>query len=359
MKGIIYKYTSPSNKVYIGQTTRPEGRQREFYSNHPYGGNRIDNARSKYGASNFKYEILYTIESDDEKFIKATLDEKEKYYIKEYNSSNTNYGYNMCIGGGGTNGNTLSEEARRKVSINTRRWLAEKGHPLKGVGHRPESIEKMRKNTIKKFGKDNPNYGWKPPRELIERLAEKARQRKGEKNHFFGKSHTQEVKDFLQKKFGRPVIQIDAKTFKELKTFPSAQEAARQVTGKTNTVAEICKVCNRYKRKNGIQSVTAYGYRWRWADEEPFVAEARIPPPPSFKGQHLTQEMKNNISRINSKPVCQINPNTGEIVAIHKSCQAAANALEHPRSNSDIGKMCNGKINRSTVLGYKWEWANP
>ena len=30
MKGIIYKYTSPSGKVYIGQTTNEKKRKRVF-----------------------------------------------------------------------------------------------------------------------------------------------------------------------------------------------------------------------------------------------------------------------------------------------------------------------------------------
>lgn len=89
-----------------------------------------------------------------------------------------------------------------------------------------------------------------------------------------------------------------------------------------------------------------------------FIEEARILPPPSFKGQHLTQKMKDNISKINSKAVCQLDPITLEVIAMHKSCQAAANALGHPRSNSDIGKMCNGKTTKDKVLGYKWKWLN-
>jgi hypothetical protein len=189
-------------------------------------------------------------------------------------------------------------------------------------------------------------------------FSESAKQKTGEKNPFFGKTHSQEFIQKQQERFSRPVVQLDAKTLEEIRTFPSATQAAIEILGNRKRVVEICKVCNRYVRPNGIQSVTAGGYRWRWADEEYVHVEAKIPPPPSFKGQHLTQEMKDNISRINSKAVCQLDPNTLEVIAIHKSCQAAANALGHPRSNSDIGKMCNGKTTKEKVLGYKWKWLN-
>ena len=60
MKGIIYKYTSPSNKVYIGQTTNEKKRKRVFLNenNEDYAGLKINNARKKYGPKSFKYEVL-------------------------------------------------------------------------------------------------------------------------------------------------------------------------------------------------------------------------------------------------------------------------------------------------------------
>lgn len=357
---MVYKYTSPSGKVYIGQTCRENGRRRDFLrENGLYSsGHFIDDARKKYGPKNFVYEVLFSIESDDPEEVNKLLNYWEIFYIKKYNSHNRDYGYNMNDGGAGNTGIAVSEETRRKLGELSRKRIRENGNPMKGKKHSDESIAKMKANTKKKFGKENPNYGWRPPKELIDRLAEMARQKTGEKNHFYGKTHTQEVKDFLQDKFGRLVIQLDAKTFEEIKTFPSANEAAKQVFGNHKRATEICKVCNRYVRPNGVQSVTAGGYRWRWADDAPFVVEARIPPPPSFKGQHLTQKMKDNISKINSKAVCQLDPITLEVIAVHKSCQAAANALGHPRSNGDIGKMCNGKTTKDKVLGYKWKWLN-
>lgn len=48
MEGIIYKYVSPSGKVYIGQTIEEKKRRRIFNNlNQSYGGVKIDNARKK------------------------------------------------------------------------------------------------------------------------------------------------------------------------------------------------------------------------------------------------------------------------------------------------------------------------
>lgn len=359
MRGVVYKYTSPSGKVYIGQTCRERGRRKEFRSptRHYSSGHFIDDARKKYGPKNFLYEVLFEIESDDGKEINDALNYWETYYIAHFKSNDKRYGYNMNEGGAGNTGLEVSEETRAKQSAKSKARLAIH-HPMKGKKHSPKSIALMKENTKKKFGKDNPNYGWKPTEEQRKQFSERAKLNTGEKNAFYGKSHSQEVKDMLRDKFSRPVVQLDANTLEEINTFPSASAAAIELTNIKKRCSEICKVCNRYVRPNGVQSVTAFGYRWRWADKEYVHVEAKIPPPPSFKGQHLTQEMKDNISRINSKSVCQLEPNTLEVIAIHKSCQAAANALGHPRSNSDIGKMCNGKTTKGKVLGYKWKWLN-
>lgn len=59
MIGIIYKYTSPSGKVYIGQTIDEKKRRKEFRNlNIKYAGRKINHARKKYGPENFEYEVL-------------------------------------------------------------------------------------------------------------------------------------------------------------------------------------------------------------------------------------------------------------------------------------------------------------
>ena len=136
--GIIYKHTNKINgKSYIGQTVQTmeirlkqhlkEKRNFAFIS-----------AIKKYGVENFTSEV---IESNVE-----NLDEREKYWIKYYDTYNN--GYNMTEGGDG-----FTSEQKKK-------WIAE---------NYDKHIENMRKNGL--FDT------------------------KGKNNPFFGKHHTEETKN--------------------------------------------------------------------------------------------------------------------------------------------------------------------
>ncbi len=83
----IYKYTFSNGKVYIGQTYKKSGR----YGNpKKYSGTLVGNAMKRY--PDFEKEII-------EYCSKETVDEREKYYISYYDSTNRNKGYNRDTGG--------------------------------------------------------------------------------------------------------------------------------------------------------------------------------------------------------------------------------------------------------------------
>lgn len=112
MVGIIYCYTSPSGKKYIGQTINEQHRRNIFlnikqkYSS----GGKIDIARKKYGPENFKYEILQTVKARNKEDLLELLNKLEIYYIQLYNTFQN--GYNSCIGGD-NHGRVFSEDERR------------------------------------------------------------------------------------------------------------------------------------------------------------------------------------------------------------------------------------------------------
>ena len=67
MTGIIYCYTSPVGKKYVGQTRDEKYRKwcwNKINRNYCHGG-KVDRARKKYGPENFSYEILHKIECDN------------------------------------------------------------------------------------------------------------------------------------------------------------------------------------------------------------------------------------------------------------------------------------------------------
>lgn len=114
MIGIIYKYTSPSNKCYIGQTYNEKERRQKFNNiKNAYGGIKIDNARRKYGPENFTYEILYTIETDDKELLMDELNAMEEYYIEKFDSIDS--GYNILRGGSSYHDFVYTKEIKEKI----------------------------------------------------------------------------------------------------------------------------------------------------------------------------------------------------------------------------------------------------
>lgn len=90
---LVYKHTSPSNKIYIG-ITKFDPKYRWLNNGRGYKNQTIFfNAIIKYGWINFKHEILYKNLSKQE-----ALD-KEEELIKFYKSFDRNYGYNVSIKG--------------------------------------------------------------------------------------------------------------------------------------------------------------------------------------------------------------------------------------------------------------------
>lgn len=82
MKGIIYKYTSPSGKCYIGQTINEDRRKLQhkraaLNENHKEYDKPFYRALRKYGWDSFEYEVLNTISADMEKDLTDKLDALE------------------------------------------------------------------------------------------------------------------------------------------------------------------------------------------------------------------------------------------------------------------------------------------
>ena len=108
----VYKITNKiTGKIYIGITNQGSGAR---YRHHWYESrigepSPIHRSMAKYGEDNFTLDIIDFAETYEE------LKEKEKFWIKKFNSTDRNIGYNLTEGGDGTFGRTHSEETKEKI----------------------------------------------------------------------------------------------------------------------------------------------------------------------------------------------------------------------------------------------------
>lgn len=139
MKGIIYMYTSPNGKKYVGQTWDEQKRK----SDHKIIAKKsvFHSAIKKYGFNKFKYEILHSnIRTQKE------LDRLEILEIQKNNSIAPN-GYNIALGG---YGGKLCESAKQKIK---ERWEDESFREktiscMKKAANKPERIKQLTANAV-------------------------------------------------------------------------------------------------------------------------------------------------------------------------------------------------------------------
>ena len=179
--GVIYLLRSPSGKYYIGQTIQHvEKRWKDYRRLNCKSQSKLFNALRKYGSNNFVFKVIDFCENKEE------MDDKEKFYIKNYDSIKN--GYNHQIGGRGQyqssnktknqrgegkvfywTGKHHSDETKRKLSLqrigrrtkpHTEEWkkvLSEKmmgnsyGKFLRGIKISKELVEKRRNNIAREW----------------------------------------------------------------------------------------------------------------------------------------------------------------------------------------------------------------
>ena len=102
----VYCHTNKINgKRYIGITQNKPNRRWQNGYGYKDRNSHFYNAIKKYGWENFEHIIL------EENLTRKEASEKEKYYIRLYNTNNENYGYNITSGGDNNfTRNKLTEE---------------------------------------------------------------------------------------------------------------------------------------------------------------------------------------------------------------------------------------------------------
>jgi len=145
----IYKITSPSKKIYIGQSIDIEKRFSSYLKLANRNKSQVKLHRSflKYGVENHKFEIIYECEISE-------LNEKERYYQEFFNCLNN--GLNCRLTTVLDKSGSFSDESKLKMSISGKSKIFTKEHkenisksntrPMLGKKHSKETIELMSAN---------------------------------------------------------------------------------------------------------------------------------------------------------------------------------------------------------------------
>ena len=122
MYGYIYKTTNLVNgKIYIGQHAKAEW-DKDYIGS----GKILTYAIKKYGEENFSCQLLEECDS------REALNQREKFWIEHFHSTDPCVGYNIALGGnGGDIINQLPDERRKEfldklsTSMGTRVWITD------------------------------------------------------------------------------------------------------------------------------------------------------------------------------------------------------------------------------------------
>lgn len=194
----IYKITSPTGRIYIGQTIDWSRRQNHYkYFRGNTKSMAVVRSINKHGWDNHEKEVLHECLPEE-------LNDLEIYYIELYQTFNSKYGMNLRTGG---NGNFIvSDETRKKLSISHLGQVAwSKGLTTKDDPRLIRS-EEFKKNVSERMMGKQIFLGGTQTEETRKKISNTMKGRefteehknnlseskKGEKNGMFGKKHPPE-----------------------------------------------------------------------------------------------------------------------------------------------------------------------
>lgn len=154
----IYKITSPSGKIYIGQSIDILKRKKNYSNKTCRGQVRLYRSIQKYGYKNHKFEVIEECDMDQ-------LNEREILW-QEFYKSTSNKGLNCLLVKTSTKKAVFSKETRLKMSESRKGKKFSEEHKIKismsqkGRVFSKETIDKMRKSRV----------GFKHSKESVEKI---------------------------------------------------------------------------------------------------------------------------------------------------------------------------------------------
>lgn len=242
----IYKITSPSNKIYIGQTRNWQERLKDYIPNQCKPQIFIYNSLVKHGVNLHKFEIIHYLPED---ISQEDLNNYEIIYWEQYK----NLGFIMLnIREPGTQGK-LSDETKIKISVAKKgRKLTEEHRKKCGSGRRGKKMDEEFCKNLSKIhkGKVSKYKGIPLSEETKKKLSESM---KGKK------MHTDESKRKIIESRKKNGFKTKAKIVLQLslddiliKEWPKASIAGDYLLISKNSISRACRngnIYNNYKWK--------------------------------------------------------------------------------------------------------------
>ncbi|MCB1711929.1 MAG: GIY-YIG nuclease family protein [Candidatus Riesia sp.] len=239
----IYKITSPTNRVYIGQSSDIKRRQSEYkYLNNGVKSQpKLFRSINKYGWDNHTFEII-------EECLFEDLNKRERYWQEYYNVLEG--GLNCCLVETKLKNKQYTEEVKEKMRI-------------KALG-RSHTDKTKRKLSNIFSGEGNPNWNKKPSKETIEKIKEGNRNKtlsQETKNRIskakIGTKCSEETRNKMSESHkGKTVKKIDKLDLQGnyICTYNSITEAAKDCGGSKSHISCVA---------TGRRSSTL-GYKWKY-----------------------------------------------------------------------------------------------
>jgi group I intron endonuclease len=213
MRPYIYLVKNQQNKiVYVGQQIGTKS-----LDEYKGSGLLLNRAYNKYGKDYFKQEIVEYCNMDE-------LNDKEKLYIKQYNTKFP-HGYNLTEGGDGMKGYKYNDNQKQNIS-----------NAKNGQKYPKEHGEKIRQSKL----------GIKRDQKTIDKII----QTKASKHNI---QLNLDLKGQHRSNSQKTILQYDLQN-NLLNEFQSAQEAGRCIGKSGNQIADCA---------SGRQK-TAYGFIWKY-----------------------------------------------------------------------------------------------
>ena len=234
----VYMHTNKiNNKKYIGITSlNPTQRWKKDgsgYKNQIFG-----RAISKYGWDNFNHDIIA------ENLTLVEAEEMERKLIKQYNTQNYNFGYNIADGGGATLPSLCNKVYWYDLCGNLLGIFDSQGIAEKETGIRRDVIGKV--CAGKSYTANNYFFSHTPM--TVKEIEEKLKLRE----QIIQNNQTEGIKKAITK-ISIKVQQIDPITNEVIAEYNSQREAARAVNvdqkGISKAIAGIYKTSGVYKWK--------------------------------------------------------------------------------------------------------------